>query len=217
MFRLTSESVFESPLLLTIPGIRHGFASRAAESWPAEYTAVRQVHSAEVLQAEGKSGLIGSADGLVTNEPGQWIGVRTADCVPVLIAHTKGAAIAAVHAGWRGTADWIVRRAVEKLTEAYGCRASELAAAIGPCIGKCCYEVGAEVSHRFRQLFPEERDLSRIDLAEANRRQLIEAGLCDDLIDVSRLCTKCHPESLHSYRRDKDQSGRMVSAIRIGA
>jgi polyphenol oxidase len=109
----------------------------------------------------------------------------------------------------------IAGETVRRLTNLYGCRPDELVAAIGPCIGRCCFEVGPEVSRQFLPLFPEKTDLSRIDLIEANRRQLLAAGLTPASIDITDLCTACDAGEFHSYRRDREKSGRMVAAIAL--
>jgi copper oxidase (laccase) domain-containing protein len=98
----------------------------------------------------------------------------------------------------------------------FGTNPSDLIAAIGPGIGFCCFEVGPEVEEQFAMLFPERLDSRHVDLAEANRRQLVTSGLDPAHIDASQLCTVCHNSAeFHSYRRDRDNSGRMVSAIGI--
>jgi hypothetical protein len=98
----------------------------------------------------------------------------------------------------------------------FGSRAADLRIAIGPCIAKCCFDVGPEVAEQFAPLFPDEPNLSRIDLVEANRRLLQQAGVNGSLIDASFACTMCSPEEFHSYRRDREGAGRMVSAIAVG-
>jgi YfiH family protein len=176
---------------------------------------VRQIHSNIVAVAVGSTVSPAEADALVTADPDRWIGIRTADCVPLLIADREGRAVAAVHAGWRGTVANIAGETVGRLGDLYGCRPEELVAAVGPCIAKCCFEVGPEVAARFEPLFEPGMDLNRIDLVEANRRQLIAAGLSPGAIDTTRLCTACDEREFHSYRRDRELSGRMVAAIAL--
>jgi len=106
------------------------------------------------------------------------------------------------------------------MCERWGTVAKDLHAAIGPGIGVCCYEVGREVSTQFAELFPERRDLgqrTKIDLVEANRRQLLEAGLEAEKIYAANLCTFCDASQFHSFRRDGDAAGRMISFIGIAA
>jgi YfiH family protein len=143
--------------------------------------------------------------------------VRTADCVPLLIADPKRKVIAAVHAGWRGTVAGITARTIERLALDYETNPNDCVAAIGPSIGPCCFEVGPEVARQFTGFFPEALDLAHIDLIEANRRALIAAGLAPENIETANLCTMCDRQLFHSYRRDRDSAGRMVSAIGIRA
>jgi hypothetical protein len=116
--------------------------------------------------------------------------------------------VAAVHAGWRGTAAHIVVRSLEEMHRLRGTTAADLYAAIGPGIGECCYEVGAEVARQFGF-----NQAERIDLAAINRRQLLDAGVVEHRIDVLGGCTKCDAHLFHSYRRDQLAAGRMVSYI----
>jgi YfiH family protein len=195
--------------------VQHGFGTRHIPDWPGEYTHLKQVHSDTVVVADGPDGCLGRGDALVTSVPGRWVGIRTADCVPILIADAKHRTVGAVHAGWRGTVSGIARRAVREFKAAYGSRPEDLLVALGPSIGECCYNVGSDVSAQFEQLFPERADLTCIDLREANRRQLIAAGVPFENVDLGELCTACGRSEFHSYRRDKERAGRMVAAIRI--
>jgi polyphenol oxidase len=217
MYELSEDGVFRSSLLSRIPWLDHGFGSRHGVSWPGDYVRVRQVHSATVVPVFGlhDPNDLPEADAIITAQPDLPIGIRTADCVPVLIADPVLHCVAAVHAGWRGTAANIVAAAISKLSEEYGSRPRDLLAAIGPCIGRCCFEVGPEVAQQFELLFPEAPGLKTIDLAEANRRQMVSSGLPAEQIDIAGVCTRCDAVNFHSFRRDGDQSGRMVAAIRI--
>jgi polyphenol oxidase len=207
---LSSDQVYRSPRLSTFDWLTHGFGTRLSPGWPNDYTSVKQVHSEIVHYAGRQHGCLGQGDALVSDQPGITVGIRTADCVPVLIVDPERRVVAAVHAGWRGTALRISAKSIEKMTT----EPARLIAVIGPCIGECCYEVGPEVQSRFAADFPERADLSHIDLAEANRRQLVASGLQPANIEVSGLCTRCNP-NLHSFRRDREASGRMVAAIGI--
>lgn len=200
-------------MLSGLTWLEHGFASRHAEGWPGEYGRVSQIHSTDVLVSSGPDASR-KGDALVTDSPGHWIGVRTADCVPILLADTRTHAVAAVHAGWRGTVGNIAGATLQKLAETYGTKPAEVTAAIGPCIAECCFEVGPEVAEQFATLLKFETLPSHLDLVEANLRQLVSAGVLPEHIDVAELCTMCDAEEFHSYRRDKEESGRMVSAIR---
>lgn len=177
----------------------------------------KQVHSDRVLVAD-RAGDLGEGDALISNRPGLTLAIRTADCLPILIADPTKHAIAAVHAGWRGAADNIAAKTVAALTERFGSRPEDLLVAIGPGIGVCCFEVGPEVAARFVPFFPERTDLdgkTRIDLAETIRRQLGRNGVTVGQIVTAALCTCCQPDTFHSYRRDRDAAGRMISSVRI--
>ena len=196
-----------SPLLAELKWLNHGFGTRA-DSVPQESMAsLKQIHSGLVLVAE-QIGRAGEGDALVTARDGVPVSVRTADCYPLLLADGRNRAVAAVHAGWRGTAAHIVVRALEEMHRLYGTEATDVYAAIGPGIGACCYEVGAEVARQFGL-----EHAGRIDLAAINRRQLLDAGVAEHRIDVLGGCTKCDAHLFHSYRRDKLAAGRMVSYI----
>jgi YfiH family protein len=202
-----------------LPWLRHGFGTAHSTDWPPEPLAsVKQIHSNHVIQVtEACSGRLAEADALVTNVPGANIGIRTADCVPILLADPEHRAVAAIHAGWRGTVDNIAGAAVRAMGTHYGSRPQALLAAIGPAIGFCCFEVGPEVAVQFAPVFPERTDLEEkvhIDLQEANRRLLTRAGVqAGHLYGCSR-CTFCTAGEFHSWRRDHSP-GRMVSVIGI--
>ncbi len=205
--------------LESLTWLEHGFGTRLAGSWtPGPPVWVRQIHSAKCVPAEGVYGCLGQADALISNTPGVYLTIRTADCVPVLLADVNRRTVAAVHAGWRGTVQVIVQAAVRALEERYGSRAEDLVAAIGPGICKNCYEVGPEVAVQFEKWFPERTDLkarTNLDLVEANRRQLVEAGLDPSRIFTGAPCTSCSPQEFHSWRRDHVKTGRMVAAVAI--
>jgi YfiH family protein len=180
---------------------------------------LHQIHSDIAIAADGQAGRIGDGDALLTMTPGQLVAVRTADCLPILIADERRHAVAAVHAGWRGTVLGVAAQAVRELGRLFASQPEDLHAAIGPGIGACCYQVGPEVAAEFQPLFPE-RDLSgrtTIDLAEANRRRLAAAGLRDDRIYLGAPCTFCMKGEFFSYRREREQAGRMLSGIGVRA
>jgi purine-nucleoside/S-methyl-5'-thioadenosine phosphorylase / adenosine deaminase len=187
-----------------------------------------------------------SADASVTDTPGLLLSVQTADCVPILLLDPKKRAVAAVHAGWRGTLQRIVEKTIGGMKMEFKTDPRDLLAAIGPAIGGCCYEVGTEVAAAFHSQFanaPEWFDELRtgdepnplqwlnqfppghqpppknvrLDLRKANRAQLLAAGLNRQNIFVSDLCTACHPDLLFSYRKQGTESGRMMSVIGIRA
>jgi YfiH family protein len=167
-------------------------------------------------------------DALATNLKGLLLGVKTADCVPVIIGDAKSGACAAVHAGWRGTLAEIVKRALVRMNEEFGTNPSNVRAALGPAALGCCYEVGADVVEPFRAkfsdadtLFKQTRDgHALVDLHEANRRQLVEAGVAAERVHALPLCTMCRPDLFFSYRQDRKlygRTGRLMSVIGMRA
>jgi hypothetical protein len=170
---------------------------------------LRQIHSAVVLAAE-HAGVAGEGDALVTVRAGLPVSIRTADCYPILLADERKRAVAAVHAGWRGTAAQIVVKTIEQMRARFGTDAADLRVVIGPGIGGCCYEVGNDVARQFGL----ER-AGKIDLAQMNHRLLVEKGVVQGRIDVLGGCTQCDAHLFHSFRRDKEHAGRMVSFISV--
>lgn len=165
---------------------------------------LKQIHSGLVLAADKEFGCAGEGDALISTHPGRIVSIRTADCLPILLADPRTGAVAAVHAGWRGTVAQIATATVRRM----GSRPEDILAAIGPGIGKCCYEVGADVARQFG-----EKDACRLDLADYNRRQLENAGLKPSNIDVISACTFCNVDEFFSYRREGERAGRMISYI----
>jgi YfiH family protein len=200
----------ESPILSTLPWATHGFGTRYPVSHPDSVSTLKQIHSNLVLLAT-QPGILGEGDALVTNHAGLAISIRTADCYPILLADTRNRAVAAIHAGWRGTAAQIVVKTLEKMRDEFGTQPRDISAGIGPGIGVCCYEVGAEVS---RQFGVDVR--THLDLASENRKQLESAGVPTQNIEALDVCTFCDAERFFSYRRQKEKAGRMTSFIRIG-
>ena len=208
MFYQDPQHVYRVEELDELPWLIHGFGTRLADI-PALFenlATLKQVHSATCVPAGGRSGELGRGDALIEDTPGSVVAVKTADCVPILLVDERRRAVAAVHAGWRGTAALIAPRAVEAMSARWGTAPADLHAAIGPGIGKCCYEVGPEVAVEFGG-----QGRARIDLAGANRRQLIQAGVTAGRIYASNLCTMCRPTEFHSFRRDKEAAGRLYS------
>lgn len=207
MFTLDAQQIYRVAEWDQFPWLEHGFSTRHADI-PALFpnlATLKQIHSTICVEAKGCQGVLGQADALLENTPGAVVAVRTADCIPVLLVDEARRAVAAVHAGWRGTAGHIVARAIEAMAGAYGTRAADLHAAIGPGIGACCYEVGPEVAEQFGF-----SGRVHLDLKAENRRQLEQAGVTGARIHASQLCTMCRDE-FHSFRRDKEQAGRLHS------
>jgi YfiH family protein len=198
--------------VLELPWIQHGFGTRAGPLTQAGLASLKQIHSARALVADRKEGCVGEGDALITREPGVAVSVRTADCFPILLADPVRRAIAAVHAGWRGTAGEIVLQTLEQMGAQFGTRPNDVIAAIGPGIGACCYEVGEEVARQFGQ-----ESAGRLDLEGENYRQLIRAGVPPAHIDQLNTCTFCNATLFYSWRRDRDPAARMISYIAIPA
>jgi YfiH family protein len=207
---------------------------------------LKQFHSDVVCSCSAASIEPRSADASITNTPNLLLGIQTADCVPILLLDPKKRAVAAVHAGWRGTLQRIVEKTTGRMEMEFKTNPSDLLAAIGPAIGGCCYEVGTEVAAAFHSQFssasewfdelrtgdepnplqwlnqfppghqPPPKNV-RLDLRNANRAQLLSAGLNPQNIFVSDLCTACRPDLLFSYRKQGSESGRMMSVIGIRA
>lgn len=160
-------------------------------------------------------------DGLVTKEKNLILSVRTADCVPVLLYDTKNNICAAVHAGWRGTVGIITVNAIEKMIF-LGAQKEHIITAIGPCIGKCCYEVGEDVYEEFVKkdkdfikCFTEKAGKLFLDLTLANKLILIKSGVKKENINCADLCTRCNGHDFFSHRRDGANRGTMSALILV--
>lgn len=235
--------VLQSQLLAVLAPIEHYCATRhCAESTKGVWLP-RQVHGKEIAVVDEHSCVCPDlpstnavclempvADAVITRMAGQWIGVRTADCVPVLLADPVRRVVAAVHAGWRGTVAHIVRLTVERMIAEMGCRPADLYAAIGPSIGPEAFEVGEEVAAAFCDADRQECVLRQVrgpmglqplakphvDLWQSNVMDLLEAGAELEHIDCTPWCTFERNDVFFSARREGIQTGRIVSAIRIG-
>jgi YfiH family protein len=193
---------------------------------PTALARLTQVHGADIHRVQAPDPAARPrADGLMTTNARVVLAVRVADCVPLLMADARTGAVAAVHAGWRGTAAGIAARVVECVQEAFGARPEDLVAAVGPSIGPCCYAVGADVVDTFRRSAWLEDDVQRwfiggdalrLDLWRATTDQLVGAGVPRTAVHVSELCTACHPAAFYSYRREGTSTGRLVGFIRAG-
>ena len=205
-----------------------------------------QFHSDAILHFEAAPTEPSRADAAVTRNAGLLLAVQTADCVPILLVDLRNRAVAAVHAGWRGTLARVAEKAIGRMQMQFGSQAVDLLAAIGPAIGGCCYEVGTEVAAAFigqfanaTEFFDELRTGDEpnplqwlnmmppghqpppkkvlLDLKKANRFQLEGAGVPAANILVSELCTGCRRDLLFSYRKEGAQSGRMMAVVGIRA
>lgn len=194
-------------------------AAVGATGWP--ILKLKQVHSGVVVGMNDTSaaGEPVEGDASATALEGMILGVQTADCVPILIADSQARAVAAIHAGWRGTIARIAQSTIAQLRETFGVDPKNLVAVLGPHIGVCCYEVGEEVVEAVADpaVFERKPEWKKphLDLAEANRRQLRDSGIPGSQIEMSSLCTRCREDLFHSYRRDGRRSGHMLSVIGI--
>lgn len=187
-----------------------------------------QIHSTKVLTVREDSRGLGycvksdeKCDGYVTDTAGITLGVKTADCVPILMCDENAGVIGAVHAGWRGTVSGIAAECIEKMTS-FGARAENIRVAIGPAIHSCCYEVSEDFREAVSQLaggdfadrFIESRDGKLYaDIVAMNRQILLERGVDGCNIDVAEYCTCCHPELFFSHRYTHGLRGTMLSVI----
>lgn len=190
----------------------------------------KQVHGSDILvineaNEDYNHFLSVEGDAVITNQPHVMIGVCVADCAPIVLCDPEKKVIAAVHAGWKGTAAGLVAKTIAGMKSEFGCDPGGLQAAIGPCIQKCCYEVDEPVKKAFMQ-----NNISwdscavlknpgkwQLDLAAANRELLLLAGLPAEAIQVSEQCVCCHSEQFFSYRRDQEEAGRQMGFIMLKA
>lgn len=195
----------------------------AAHGLAGEPAFARQVHGADLIRVE-RGGFAGHADALSTGRAGVPLCISTADCLPIVVYDPRASRLAAVHAGWRGTAQSVTRAAVSALVAA-GSAPGDLVVAIGPSIGPCCYEVDAPVLQRLEAAFPGAWEpwvapkgpgKWMLDLWRANRDQLAAAGVSPERIDLLGLCTGCRPDLLFSYRRERG-AGRLVAVAALPA
>ena len=212
---------------------------RALGTTPDRIVRTRQEHTnivRAVGEADAGKGITkhrdpGGYDGLVTDTPGLVLSVYVADCVPVLIADPVRRAIGAVHSGWRGTVARIAKEAIRMMETLYGTDPKDLICAIGPSIGKECYEVSADVAEQFLSEFPpaengvgaeeiaakrpEKEDKYLLDLKAANRRVLREAGVPAGQIETLPYCTCCEPEKFFSHRATEGKRGNLGAFLML--
>ncbi|HTQ96114.1 MAG TPA: peptidoglycan editing factor PgeF [Candidatus Acidoferrum sp.] len=206
--------------------------------------AMKQIHSDVIRPFATVPAVPCKGDASITQEAGLLQGTQTADCVPILLVDPKKQAVAAIHAGWRGTLSRIAQKTVGRMRFEFGSKPSDLLAAIGPSIGPCCYEVGAEFVTKFTAQFADAEEYFdeartgdepnplqwlnmkppghqpppknvHLDLWKANRSQLLAAGLREKNIFTSELCTACRTDLFFSYRKEGPVSGRMLSVIGV--
>lgn len=222
-----------------------GAINPSGTPWP--LLELKQIHSALVHRIDKLPKSLLTGDGLITSTPGLLLAIKTADCTPVLVVDSKRRVVGAFHAGWRGTAARVVEKGIGEMRRQFGSDPRNLRAAIGPCIGKCCYVVGHEVEAEFESQFSYARELFHevfnsnslhvkypllflnqrapghgdpasdihLDLVEANRRQLQDAGLANEQIEIVEGCTACDTARFFSHRAEFGKTGRMMAAIGI--
>jgi YfiH family protein len=189
-----------------------------AGCWQVHGADVRVIHTAaDAKPAENQLGETVYCDVIVSDTKGVLAGVKTADCVPILIGDPVTGAFAAVHAGWRGTLATAVIAGVERLAKEYDARPADLRVAIGASAGACCYEVGSEVIEAFSSKFADGEKLfsltrpghAMVDLLKANRDQLVSTGVKPERIHTAPICTMCRTDVFFSYRKEKSIHGKV--------
>ena len=222
-----------------------GGSSSSASFW--DLVNLRQIHSDVIYRVDDPAKKLAPGDGMITRTSRVLLAIRTADCLPILIADPEQRAVGAFHAGWRGTLARIAEKGVGAMRREFGSEPASLIAAIGPGIHTCCYAVGTEVREQFESQFDYAAEVFRevhdadavrtkyplmfmnqrapghgdtgpelhLDLVEANRRQLLAAGLREENIQASDLCTACRTDLLFSHRAEHGKTGRMFGAIGI--
>jgi YfiH family protein len=189
-----------------------------------------QIHSDKVFKLDSsnlpkKGGCLGEGDALITNLPHVPIYIMVADCLPVLFYDQANKAIGLAHAGWRGTVAQIAVKTLKAMTEAYGTNPADVKVVLGPAIGFCCYEVGADVKEKFGVFSYADQVLEqtgkanwKLNIPEANARQLIEAGVADERLIRSHLCTVDHLNLFYSHRAEagpKESTGRFAALMML--
>lgn len=194
----------------------------------AQFLVVSQVHGEKILTIDRPLGELAFSgprqfDAIITDQPGVAIGIKTADCVPIFFADKVRRIIGVAHAGWRGTALSIAAKLMDALTAGFACRADDIIAAIGPAIGSCCYQVDEPVhnamkTHKSRESFfspGRERGKWMLDLALANKLQIMERGIPDKNIYIADYCTSCNRDMFYSHRGEGGNTGRQLNFIML--
>jgi YfiH family protein len=232
-FELGSDGVLRWRPWLGIPWLVHGFSTRAAGDFSSldreqldwgggkiPLAMLRQVHSDCLHVIRGscensRPSALPEGDALLSSEAGVLLGIRTADCLPLLLVDSRSKVVAAVHAGWRGSAKRIGAKTVEKLRNQFGTRPEDIEVLIGPGIGPCCYEVGGEVAAEFDGAVSRRGRRVYLDIEAVNKTQLREAGVPEAQIHTAGMCTGCLTEEFYSYRREGARAGRMLAVVGI--
>lgn len=217
----------KSTILSGYPEIIHGFSNRlAGDASSAEQSLLlstelgvkenrlqlmSQQHGSDIKIVNAIETPLPKADALVTDTPGVALGVRTADCVPILIYDLQNRIIAAVHAGWRGGAQRVATKTVDLMKHTFNTKAKDCVVALGPAIGECCFEVGQEVMDKFPS--SSVAGGTHLDLPAAIIAELTDAGVKRNNIDWLKMCTACEAELCFSHRREKGKTGRHLALI----
>jgi polyphenol oxidase len=197
------------------------------------FIVANQTHSSNIFIASANSKGKGSrnsttaiadTDALISNVPGAYICVQMADCVPVLLYDPIKNVVGAVHAGWKGTIGNISEKTVNLMRDTFNCKTEDVIAGIGPCNGPCCYEVGEDVRlqviKNFQQPDKVVLDTKKpgkyiFDQRQANKIQLLEAGIKEENIEIADICTQCHSDEFFSSRAMNGKTGRFMAGIMI--
>jgi len=188
------------------------------------FIVANQTHSANIKLIQEKEtkgwreldSAIEDCDALITNQKNIMLTILTADCVPILLFDKQKEVIAVIHAGWRGTEQKIVSKTIEKMKKLFNSNSKDILASIAPSIGKCCYEVDWNVTKYFKEIknaYEDKGEKQMLDLPYINKTQLLQAGVDEDNIELSNICTACEVEKYFSYRKEKGCSGRFMSMI----
>jgi len=182
---------------------------------------VKQIHGSHALWCNGPGvNHDCKADVLLTDQPGTALAVRTADCLPILLADPQTGIAAAVHAGWRGTALNVSRTAVRQMLSG-GAQVKDILASLGPCIGPCCYKIDGDTAGKLAKCAPgAEKAIRRgaeitADLNAINTLQLLQCGLNEAKIESFNACTSCDNSRFFSYRRDGKRTGRHLAVVAL--
>ena len=211
-------SNYKSRKLSTIKNINYSFGDKKTKS---DAFTLNQVHGSDVVIVDKvpDNNIIISGDSIITNVKNFSIGVKTADCLPILLTDKNSSFVGAVHAGWRGTFYKIICKTINKIGDNFNVKPKDIIAVIGPSIANCCFEVGEDLYKRFIKNFPnfkscflQDEFKKKIDLKRINYLLLEEMGVRE--IEILNECTKCNP-NFYSYRRDKSKSQNQISKINL--
>lgn len=178
----------------------------------------KQVHGNQVLLVE-QPGVEEGYDALITNRENIFVAVSIADCLPVLIYDERNHAVAAIHAGWRGTVGQITTATLHQMNKVFGTNGSDCKAYIGACIGANAFEVGPEVAFQFDDSFKKKGKNNKyfVDIKAANFKELLAAGVHTSNIEISPYCTVEHNHLFFSHRKENGITGRMMAVIGMKA